>query len=299
MKQIIPFKKELLFKTKISEITSISLENTLSLKENDLVSGEFHISGDYKMTEASINREKFYFTLPFEITLDSDYDPNTINIDIDNFYYEVINDDSLQVNIDVYVDGEKMETKKEENQELIDSQVEIEKTIIDEIPEIKEVEKIKETENLDRSVEEIIMKEKPSLENIPSNNSLQEERKKDKISDIKNMDNLNIAESGDDSLNQIINYKEDPIIKLEKVEKVNNINIDSKQNNINNNFNLFDSDIFNTDTYVTYYVYLVKEEDNIDKIMEKFSVTKDELENYNDLSNIKAGTKLIIPSKNE
>lgn len=299
MKQIIPFKKELLFKTKISEITSISLENTLSLKENDLVSGEFHISGDYKMTEASINREKFYFTLPFEITLDSDYDPNTINIDIDNFYYEVINDDSLQVNIDVYVDGEKMETKKEENQELIDSQVEIEKTIIDEIPEIKEVEKIKETENLDRSVEEIIMKEKPSLENIPSNNSLQEERKKDKISDIKNMDNLNIAESGDDSLNQIINYKEDPIIKLEKEEKVNNINIDSKQNNINNNFNLFDSDIFNTDTYVTYYVYLVKEEDNIDKIMEKFSVTKDELENYNDLSNIKAGTKLIIPSKNE
>ena len=299
MKQIIPFKKELLFKTKISEITSISLENTLSLKENDLVSGEFHISGDYKMTEASINREKFYFTLPFEITLDSDYDPNTINIDIDNFYYEVINDDSLQVNIDVYVDGEKMETKKEENQELIDSQVEIEKTIIDEIPEIKEVEKIKETENLDRSVEEIIMKEKPSLENIPSNNSLQEERKKDKISDIKNMDNLNIAESGDDSLNQIINYKEDPIIKLEKEEKVNNINIDSKQNNINNNFNLFDSDIFNTDTYVTYYVYLVKEEDNIDKIMEKFSVTKDELENYNDLSNIKAGTKLIIPSSNE
>lgn len=299
MKQIIPFKKELLFKTKISEITSISLENTLSLKENDLVSGEFHISGDYKMTEASINREKFYFTLPFEITLDSDYDPNTINIDIDNFYYEVINDDSLQVNIDVYVDGEKMETKKEENQELIDSQVEIEKTIIDEIPEIKEVEKIKETENLDRSVEEIIMKEKPSLENIPSNNSLQEVRKKDKISDIKNMDNLNIAESGDDSLNQIINYKEDPIIKLEKDEKINNINIDSKQNDINNNFNLFDSDIFNTDTYVTYYVYLVKEEDNIDKIMEKFSVTKDELENYNDLSNIKAGTKLIIPSKNE
>ena len=61
MKQIIPFKKELLFKTKISEITSISLENTLSLKENDLVSGEFHISGDYKMTEASINREKFYY----------------------------------------------------------------------------------------------------------------------------------------------------------------------------------------------------------------------------------------------
>ena len=65
MKQIIPFKKELLFKTKVSEITSISLEHTLSLKEDDLISGEFIINGDYKMTEGSINREKFSFTLPF------------------------------------------------------------------------------------------------------------------------------------------------------------------------------------------------------------------------------------------
>ena len=64
MKQIIPFKKELLFKTKVSEITSISLEHNLSLTEDDLVSGEFVITGDYKMTDASINREKFEFTLP-------------------------------------------------------------------------------------------------------------------------------------------------------------------------------------------------------------------------------------------
>ena len=107
MRQIIPFKKELLFKTKISEITSISLEHTLRLVEDNFVSGEFHISGDYKMTEASINREKFYFTLPFEINLDDDYISDSVSIDIDNFYYEVVNDDSLQVNIDVFVDGEK------------------------------------------------------------------------------------------------------------------------------------------------------------------------------------------------
>ena len=114
MRQIIPFKKELLFKTKISEITSISLEHTLRLVEDDLVSGEFHISGDYKMTEASINREKFYFTLPFEIDLDADYISDSVSIDIDNFYYEVVNDDSLQVNIDVFVDGEKKKVIPEE-----------------------------------------------------------------------------------------------------------------------------------------------------------------------------------------
>ena len=93
MKQIIPFKKELLFKTKVSEITSISLEHTLSLKDDDLISGEFIINGDYKMTEGSINREKFSFTLPFDIALDSRYDAKNIIIDIDNFYYEVINNE--------------------------------------------------------------------------------------------------------------------------------------------------------------------------------------------------------------
>ena len=108
MKQIIPFKKELLFKTKVSEITSISLEHTLSLKSDDLISGFFQITGDYKMTEGSINREKFEFKLPFDIALDSRYNLDSIIIDIDNFYYEIINNESLQVNIDVYVEGEKI-----------------------------------------------------------------------------------------------------------------------------------------------------------------------------------------------
>ena len=132
MRQIIPFKKELLFKTKVSEITSISLEHTLYLKESNLISGEFHISGDYKMTSASINREKFYFTLPFEINLDDNYVGDNINIDIDNFYYEIVNDDSLQVNIDVYIDGEK------EKKEVVINNSEIkENKIVEEVlPEV-------------------------------------------------------------------------------------------------------------------------------------------------------------------
>ena len=42
------------------------------------------------MTDASINREKFSFTLPFDIALDSRYDASSLIIDIDNFYYEII-----------------------------------------------------------------------------------------------------------------------------------------------------------------------------------------------------------------
>ena len=68
------------------------------------------------MTEGSINREKFEFKLPFDIALDSRYNLDSIIIDIDNFYYEIINNESLQVNIDVYVEGEKIieEPLKEE-----------------------------------------------------------------------------------------------------------------------------------------------------------------------------------------
>ena len=130
MKQIIPFKKELLFKTKVSEITSISLEHTLSLKNDDIISGEFIVSGDYKMTEASINKENFQFNLPFDIALDSRYNIDNIIIDIDNFYYEIVNNESLQVNIDVYIEGEKViEQVKETKKEVLEESLIEDKTI--------------------------------------------------------------------------------------------------------------------------------------------------------------------------
>ena len=120
MKQIIPFSKDLLFTTKISEITSISLEHNLKFEENDYITGEMLISGDYKITDASINRENFIFNIPFEINLDKKYNLNNVVIDIDDFYYEIINDEVLRINIDVLVDGIEMldEIIEEEVEEL-------------------------------------------------------------------------------------------------------------------------------------------------------------------------------------
>lgn len=308
MRQIIPFKKELLFKTKISEITSISLEHTLSLRGHNLVSGEFHISGDYKMTQASINREKFYFTLPFEINLDSSYNADTINIDIDNFYYEVVNEDSLQVNIDVYVDGEKIEDN--DDKELLS------------LEDVKEYEEDKNEEedlsvvgdNVRDDKQEVVLnrenigKEKDEIDIIEDNDTIEEINiKNNEVRKEIRSDNIKPKEIVPE---QQINYAVLPQIEFELEEeeenKNNNVNKNLNNNvNINNNkkdgsnFNIFDSDIFNVDTYATYYVYLVKDEDNIDKIVEKFGVAKDDIANYNDLSNIKPGTKLIIPSLNE
>ena len=58
MKQIIPFKKDILFKTKLSDIISISLEHKTNINKKDIYV-EFIISGEYKMTESSVNKEIF------------------------------------------------------------------------------------------------------------------------------------------------------------------------------------------------------------------------------------------------
>lgn len=241
MKQIIPFKKELLFKTKVSEITSISLEHNLSLTNDDLISGEFIITGDYKMTDASINREKFIFKLPFDIALDSRYDAKNLVIDIDNFYYEIINNEFLNVNIDVYVEGEKIieEILKEEIKE-------------DETPPIITLIPPKETSQ-------------PLIKPI----------------ELPKEDERNLEENFFD---MNIDYQKPEIVKLDSI----NTNVEQEE------FNIFDN-IDNSDTYVTYHVYIVKETDTINTIMEKYNVKKESISLYNDIENIKPGTKLIIP----
>ena len=53
------------------------------------------------------------------------------------------------------------------------------------------------------------------------------------------------------------------------------------------------------ETFSTYSIYIVREEETVQSIIEKYKTTKEELEKYNDLSSLKIGTKLIIPTTNE
>ena len=91
MKKIIPFKKDIIFKTHIAEITSISLEHSLHIEEDTLITGEFVVSGEYKISDTSTNTEVFHFNLPFDIHMDDRYDLTSCNVDIYDFYYEIIN----------------------------------------------------------------------------------------------------------------------------------------------------------------------------------------------------------------
>lgn len=59
---------------------------------------------------------------------------------------------------------------------------------------------------------------------------------------------------------------------------------------------LFDSFDDSMETYSTYKVCVFKEADTIESIILKYGVDREALEQYNDLSDVKIGDKLIIPA---
>lgn len=64
-----------------------------------------------------------------------------------------------------------------------------------------------------------------------------------------------------------------------------------------NNREELNTELFETtkDSYVTYKVYIVRENDTIESIIEKYDVSLDELKKYNVVNDIKIGDKIIIP----
>ena len=50
------------------------------------------------------------------------------------------------------------------------------------------------------------------------------------------------------------------------------------------------------EVYSSYSVYIVREGDTVDSIINKYSIDKEKLQEYNDLKELKIGDKLIIPS---
>ena len=115
MQKVISFDKTLDFKTMVGEVTSISLDPKLAFSDDSTISGELVISGKYKLTAASRLEDDFIFHLPVEIVLTESLDEETRKVTIDDFRYEVQEDDSLSCHIDLLVEGvEKIEVDEEE-----------------------------------------------------------------------------------------------------------------------------------------------------------------------------------------
>lgn len=242
MRKIVPFNNVLKFNTNVSEITAISLENDIK-KSSDVINGVFYISGEYKIMNGGLEKEKFNFDLPFDIALGAEYNLETLEVDVDDFRYDLIDSDKLKVSIDLFLDGEEVVKIEDEDRE----------EVLDDPDDAIEEENFEPAETPIRKLD--------LLDDMLSSDSNEEEVKND------------LEESLD-------------------MNNINNVNTNNNEsNNIFNNFN-------ETDEYVTYRVYRVVEDDTIDKIMEKYDVTKEELLNYNsNLEDIKPGDKLIIPSK--
>ena len=213
MEKIVPFKRDISFETKIAEIRSISLEHTYEI-QNNLISGIFIISGNYKLTDTSTNVDPFKFEIPFDISIDSRYELNKATVDINDFFYELINNEVLSVSITLIIDN--LEEKEE-----------------------REMEEIQEEK---QGVEEI----KPV--------SYEEAEKDDETEEVK------------------------PVSASPETVKSIFDNMDENEG------------------YVVYKVHIVTENDTIESIMEKYDVTKEALEAYNNLNDLKIGDKLIVPA---
>ena len=213
MEKIVPFKRDISFETKMAEIRSISLEHTYEI-QNNLISGTFIISGNYKLTDTSTNVDPFKFEIPFDISIDSRYELNKATVDINDFFYELINNEILSVSITLIIDNleEKEEREMEEIQE-----------------EKQEVEEIKPV-------------------------SYEEAEKDDETEEVK------------------------PVSASPETVKSIFDNMDENEG------------------YVVYKVHIVTENDTVESIMEKYDVTKEALEAYNDLNDLKIGDKLIVPA---
>lgn len=263
MKKIIPFKKDIIFKTNVSEITSISLEHTLHFEPNNCAGGEFSVSGEYKITDTSINVEPFAYHLPFDITLDKKYNLDSASIDINDFYYEIINDNVLSVNIEVIMNGLEerlIEEKKEEVRE-------------------ESIEEIRE-EPIEEFASEIVTLEEPEKMEPVSKQEHQE------ISDLIEEIETRANETLENTIieNMDIESKEE-IMEEPRCIEAENSSVES----------LFDHMDDSVETYQSYKVYIVRDGDTIESIMEKYSIVKEELEAYNDIREIHMGDKIIIP----
>jgi hypothetical protein len=149
MKSIVPFSENIKFNSKIAEISSISLEHELNIENNE-ISGNFIISGEYKTHEVSVNKEKFTYKLPFSVDATDNILKESVEFEILDFTYEIVGDDTLKIDIEFSVSA------------LEESHEEVKERIIEEVNEIFIPEE--KEDRLEPQSEELILESAESKE---------------------------------------------------------------------------------------------------------------------------------------
>lgn len=123
----IPFNKIVPFKSSIAEICSISLEHDISINDSELL-GDFLVSGEYKNLDINVDTIPFEHVIPFSVKLDEDIIIDTLSYEVEDFSYEIVDSNSLKVNIILHVSADKNVTEEK---------------IFDEKPEVDEEDRLK------------------------------------------------------------------------------------------------------------------------------------------------------------
>lgn len=286
MRKVISFDKELEFKTMIGEITSISLDQDLSFQDDSTVSGELVVSGKYKLTAASKLEDDFLFHLPMEIVLTERLDSKTRNVTIEDFRYEVEDNDILLCHIDLLVEGVEIiddiesdssdsdirETTGSSASEIVDSSHDAgikSELSEEELRPVEVTDIVTPIESTFSTPAVSSQREEPFMDIVPAISSNASDKSIDVDVDISV--NNNVTDTAD----------------------TKDLKDQDESDGVGSLFSSFkDSD----ETFATYSVYIFRANDTIEMIMDKYQVTKEELESYNDLSSLTIGSKVIIPT---
>lgn len=249
MRQIVNVEKEIVFKTMLGEVTSISLEDDLSFVNDSEVEGNLIISGTYKMTEASTLEEEFNYKVPVEIMLTTNLEEDKRNVVINNFTYEIVNEEALLIRVELLIEGlEKIEVDDTNEEEI-------------EILDDNTLEEVRGDREVNDDTNEVLSTNIEDDDSLPSMEGAKEVE--DVIEVVKNVDNIDDEE-------------------------------DNKSKEVMNS--IFESFANTEETYATYSVYILRENETLDEVITKYKITREELSEYNDLDNLRVGSKLIIPS---
>ena len=317
MRKVISFDKELEFKTMIGEITSISLDQDLSFQNDSTVSGELVVSGKYKLTAASRLEDDFLFHLPMEIVLTERLDSKTRNVTIEDFRYEVEDNDILLCHIDLLVEGVEIiddiesdssdsdirETTGSSASEIIDSShdagikselSEEELRPVEATDIVTPIESTFSTPAVSNQREESFMDIVPAISSNASDKSIDVDvdiSVNNNVTDTADT-NTNVNTNTNTNINSsaIANSSSNAMIETADTKDLKD---QDESDGVGSLFSSFkDSD----ETFATYSVYIFRANDTIEMIMDKYQVTKEELESYNDLSSLTIGSKVIIPT---
>ncbi len=249
MRQIVNVEKEIVFKTMLGEVTSISLEDDLSFVNDSEVEGNLIISGTYKMTEASTLEEEFNYKVPVEIMLTTNLEEDKRNVVINNFTYEIVNEEALLIRVELLIEGlEKIEVDDTNEEEI-------------EVLDDNTLEEVRGDREVNDDTNEVLSTNLEDDDSLPSMEGAKEVE--DVIEVVKNVDNIDDEE-------------------------------DNKSKEVMNS--IFESFANTEETYATYSVYILRENETLDEVITKYKTMREELSEYNDLDNLRVGSKLIIPS---